>query len=267
MRILLIGAGYVGMHLLANWKENKDSFVVLTTTEEKKELLESLPRVEKVVFEIEEGLKFCEGVIVCVAPKDGRSYEETYLKTAYSLSCLIQKQKKPLYLLYTSSTSVYGNSIAGMKVGSKQHLSKQKILMKTEEVLLSCASQEVTVCILRLAGIYGPGRSLKERAERLSGKVWPGKGDRPTNHVHLYDVIGAIVFCFQDQLSGIFNIVSDAHPTRADLYGKLCEAQHLPPPLWNPHLPEVHGSNSSISNQKIKDEGYVFSFPELDLDI
>ncbi|MCH9627931.1 MAG: hypothetical protein S4CHLAM2_15800 [Chlamydiales bacterium] len=262
---MLLGAGYVGTRLLIHWDRPEDRFIALTTTPEKQAPLEKIPRVEKVMIGSFDGvLDSCQGLIICVAPKVGSSYESTYLETAERVQHLVKERTKPLYIVYTSSTSVYGKQTEQWIDEATPPLPQSpegKILLATEQTYLACASDAVTVCILRLGGIYGPGRELKARAARLSGKELPGSGTQPTNHSHVDEIIHAIEFCFTHQLEGIYNLVADAHPTREELYSELCTE----PPTWNPNNLSMHGSNSSVSNEKIKQTGYTLLHPNLEV--
>lgn len=266
-KILLIGAGYVGMRLLDAWPEAH--FITTATTREKRALLQNMAQVEKAIFpdEIGEVLEACCGAVVCVAPKEGAGYEETYLGTAKRIHIALENRAKPFYLLYISSTSVYGKQeIPAIDESTPPAPSSPEgtILLKTEEEILGCADTRIKACILRPGGIYGSGRTLAERARRLSGREIPGAGDKPTNHSHVDDIVEAIKFCFLHQLEGIYNIVCDAHPTRKELYNALCANQGIPSPFWNPALPSLHGSNSSVSSEKIKNAGFRFSHPDLE---
>lgn len=251
MTILLIGAGYIGMHLLQMWPFPEDTFTVLTTSPHKVESLLAQPKVSRVVVDdMEEAIKGCQGVIVCVAPKAGAGYEETYL----SVACRLAQLPPPEFILYTSSTSVYGDQ-GGADVDEQAPLNgsspQAEVLKQAEQMYLSIPSR---VTILRLAGIYGPGRELEARAERLSGREMPGSGAWPTNHSHRDDIARALAFCYQYKLAGIYNVVGESHPTREELYGRLCKT----PPTWRADLPSIHGSNCRISSRKLRDAGFRF---------
>lgn len=262
-----MGAGYVGMSILTRWENQQDRFIVVTTTPEKISSLAKLPRVEEVILhDFTNALEKCDGLILTIAPKKGASYEETYLKTAQSIRKSLAHRNKPLYILYTSSTSVYGQQNASMideTTPPSPQSHEGKILLETEETLLQCSTSTVKVCILRLGGIYGPGRDLASRAKRMAGREMPGSGDQATNHSHIEDICRAAMFGFDRQLAGIHNVVSDAHPNRDELYRDLCKSLSLPSPIWNPKLSQIHGCNSAVSNKKLKNAGFTFLHDEL----
>jgi hypothetical protein len=103
-----------------------------------------------------------------------------------------------------------------------------------------------------MGGIYGPGREIETRALKLIGKQMPGNGEEYTNHIHLEDIVRALEFCLERKLKGVYHLVNDAHPSRKELYGK--------GPIWSS---KNTGLGYRVSNQKIKEAGFVFSHPEL----
>lgn len=108
MKLIVMGAGYVGMALLDYLHSQSHEIFITTTSEER---VESLKPYGQVVFlhpTEDNGLKnlidSCDGIVVLVAPKNSKSYAETYLTTAKKISSACQDRQKPFYLLYTSST-------------------------------------------------------------------------------------------------------------------------------------------------------------------
>lgn len=270
MQFLVLGAGYVGQSLLTRGLSTPCTFLASTTSQVK---IESLDLLAKEVFlftgkeidKLSAALEASDAVGVFVAPNTSfarNSYQDTYLETANILAKTLKGRKKPLHLIYTSSTFVYENSSDGLE-DSILHPSQEKanILLQTEKAYLNCQNEYISTCILRLGGIYGPGRELEERAKKVSGKTLEGSGQEPTNHIHLEDILSAIEFCITRPLKGIYNLVNDDHTTRNDLYRHLSTSLHIPPPKWNPETRPTHGCNLAISNQKIKNEGFIFKHP------
>lgn len=259
MNGIVIGAGYVGRSCISEWPDNHTQWTATTTREEKiPELLELTPRVEiikgKDFAKLSTLIDESDFALVTVAPKDRSKYKETYLDTAQDLANTLRNRSKPFYLLYTSSTSVYGDH-QGYSVDESSSLltdnQNGKILIETEKCYLEAASNFVDVCILRLGGIHGPGREINERAKKLSGKTMTGK-NFPTNHSPLPLITKGIYWCFQNRLTGIYNLVEDAHPTKNELYGSLLENLNLPPPSWE----KPHSGGAIVSNQKLIDTGF-----------
>ncbi|QVL55534.1 MAG: NAD-dependent epimerase/dehydratase family protein [Simkaniaceae bacterium] len=273
MRILLIGSGYVGMALLVSWTEEEDYFVATTTTEAKLQEIQEQPNVDKAyLIKITEttNLKFafdeCDAAIVTIAPTNDSNYKETYLDGAIAISKALKGRTNPLFLLYTSSTSVYGNhsGVVVDEISVRKPLSKNgEILSEVEDIFFSCHSSNIEVCILRLGGIYGPMRTLDKRARKMSNKNLSGLGTEVTNHIHLEDITHAIQFCVNNRLKGIYNLVGDDHPSRQMLYEQISLELKIPPPVWGGNLDSIGRNNAIVSNEKIKACGYIFKYPHL----
>lgn len=269
MKLLVMGAGYVGMALLQELQSQPHELSITTTQAERVEQLK--PYGKEVILldsseeeELRVKILACDGMIVLVAPNNSRNYNDTYLNTAKMISSILQDRTTPFYLLYTSSTSVC-EGLEGW-VTEETSLNPQsenaQILLETERCYLN---SRATTCILRLGGIYGPHRELPDRARRLSGKEMPGTGDEPTNNVHRDDIVSAILYCLTHRLAGVYQMVNDDHTPRRVLYSTLCQSLDIPEPTWNPQLSKGRGGSYKISNEKIKDAGFVFKHHFLDL--
>ncbi len=263
MRLFVLGAGYVGTALIQNWTNKADRFWASTTTPNKLTFLKE--RTEQAFLVTEAGaidalINECDGMVVCVAPGFQKSYEETYLKTAQSLLKSVEKLKKEFYLLYTSSTSVYGDH-QGEWVDEtsprRPQTENASILCQTEDLYLSCQNPFVKVCVVRLGGIFGPGRTLEDRARAFSGKQLAGSGDSPTNHSALSEITKGIEICFQKRLAGVYNLVNSDHRTRKQLYQELCDQLNIAPPTWDRTKKSDHNSNCKVSNQKAMSAGLI----------
>ncbi|KAF3361695.1 Protein yeeZ [Chlamydiales bacterium STE3] len=267
MKLLVMGAGYTGMAFL-NYLQNTPHEVYITTTRE--ERVETLkPFGDEILIlqadndsRLREVILSCDGMVVMVAPKNSANYQETYLKTAERIAFILKEKTTPFYLLYTSSTSVC-EGIENEWVFENRLLDPQsdnaKILLATENTYLNCG---VTSCILRLGGIYGPGRELEKRAKRFSGVEMAGEGEEATNHIHVEDIVSAIAFCLNRSLTGVYHLVNDDHTSRKVLYAHLCHSMGILEPTWGKRLAKKK-FGYKISNQKIKDAGFVFRYPLL----
>lgn len=266
MKIFLMGAGYVGMMVLKSLSSQGHELYVSTTKPEKINSLTPFAR-EVILIDtshekrLQEVVNFCDVLIVLIAANTSATYRETYLNTALSLSAMLKERSHPFHLIYSSSTSVYENCTS-KEVSEEMILQPSseasQILYDTERVFL----QFPGTCVIRLGGIYGPGRELSVRAARMAGKAMSGNGAEITNHVHVEDILEAIQFCLNHRLTGIYNLVNEAHPSRKELYDPLCQAQGLSLPVWDLNTESLR--NYLVLNAKIKQAGFVFKQPTLD---
>ncbi|ARV59098.1 NAD(P)-dependent oxidoreductase [Nostocales cyanobacterium HT-58-2] len=272
MNVAIIGCGYVGCEVARYWQQKMTFVVTATTTtpERVPELQTVAQRVEVVKGNDPEGLKSVlknqDVVVLSVGARSADAYAETYLHTAQTLASILKQTPNVRQLIYTGSYAVYGDR-NGEWVNEESSAAPAnqngQILSETEQVLLSASSENLHVCILRLGGIYGPGRELVKIFGRAAGTTRPGDGNDTTNWIHLDDIIAAIEFARKHQLQGIYNLVDDAHLTTGELLERVFETHNLPKVTWDSSQESKRPYNAKVSNKKIKDAGYKLIHPQM----
>lgn len=147
-------------------------------------------------------------------------------------------------LVYTSSTSVYPQS-GGVRVdetATTQPASERAALLLEAEALALGASQAQggvgRSFVLRLAGIYGPGRHHILDQLR-AGEALGGSGAHVLNLAHRDDICAAIWACFGAPAAvagGIFNVADDRPSTKAELAAWIATRLGLPAPRFDPTI-------------------------------
>lgn len=122
--------------------------------------------------------------------------------------------------VYTSSTSVYTQQ-GGVTVDETAGVGGDEragILVEAERTLGSDRAACARWFILRLAGIYGPGRH--RFLDQLRSGVVPAAGGHHLNLVHRDDIVSAIWSCFSapsDVRNEVFNLADDGAATRGEI--------------------------------------------------
>ncbi|MGB3656145.1 MAG: SDR family oxidoreductase [Rivularia sp. (in: cyanobacteria)] len=272
MNIAIIGCGYVGYAVAKYWKQNDDLVVTATTTTPERipTLQEVAEKVEVVQGSNAQALKSVlqnqDVILLSVGPKSRDVYEETYLKTAETIVSVLQQIPTVKQLIYTASYSVYGDRNGAWvdeETPTAPNNPNGEILDRTEQTLLCANSEKLRVCILRLGGIYGEGRTLLKIFSRAFGETRPGNGEDTTNWIHLDDIVGAIEFARSSQLEGIYNLVDDAHLPIRELIDNLCQKYDKPKVTWDASQTKTRAYNSKVSNEKIKLAGYKLIHPQM----
>ncbi|MFI0435659.1 MAG: SDR family oxidoreductase [Parachlamydiaceae bacterium] len=266
MKIGILGCGYVGLAAALRWKKEGHEVTATTRSPEKIPLLKECAHDVHLLntHPFSSFIHNQEALLVSVAPDSPSEYSSTYLETA-RLVAKHMDQKAPLrHILYTSSTSVYGNH-EGNWVDEATAISHEdenkRILFETEQLFLSCATPDLKICIFRLGEIYGPGREIQGRLRRTSHHSFSGDGNSYTNLIHIDDIVKGLNFALLHDLNGIYNLCSDFHIPRKEFYNELCQQEHLSPVRWDPMKLNPHGGNKRVSNQKMKDAGFMFDHP------
>jgi nucleoside-diphosphate-sugar epimerase len=124
--------------------------------------------------------------------------------------------------------------------------------------------------ILRLSGIYGPGRSALAALAAGTAKrlVKPGQ---VFNRIHVTDIAHAIQACFATKLPGaIYNVTDDEPAPPQDVVAFAAELLGVAPPpeqdfasaKLSPMARSFYSENKRVSNARIKrDLGFSFEFP------
>jgi nucleoside-diphosphate-sugar epimerase len=275
MKIAIIGCGYVGQSVARFWKEKGHFLTVTTTTPEQKTILENIAN-QVIVMKgnnLESVNQVCENqevILFCVGAKNRTGYKETYLETAQNLTQVLANNSTVKQLIYTGSYSILGDQ-KGLwtdetAIPNPTNETGQ-ILLETEQVLLAQNNPNVKTCILRLGGIYGPGRTILRIFQSWAGTTQNGNGEDYSNWTHLDDIVNGLEFARSEQLEGIYNLVHDHPMKRKELLEKLFTIHNLPPVKWSISGGQTYPYNTRLSNQKIKDQGYQFIHPEIRLEL
>jgi len=275
MRVLIVGCGYVGLALGAELvRQGHEVYGLRRSAGSKAQLLTA--RVEPIIADItrpiEAAIATYDWVVNCASSSRGgvEDYRSVYLEGMRNVLNWVSA-KPPAKFVYTSSTSVYGQT-EGQIVSEESETipasETARILVEAEGALAESARElGIPAVILRVAGIYGPERGYWLK-QFLKGEARiEGDGQRVLNMVHRDDVAGAIVAALQRGTAGeVYNVVDDEPVMQLDFFRWLAETLRKPLP---PFAPEGWSSerkraatNKRVSNRKLKEElSYKFRFP------
>lgn len=272
MNTLVIGPGYVGTALALALRSQNHEVSALRrgsgpdpdlTTAGIKSIRADISRAES----LPKGMSF-EWVINCAAPSSGMAddYRRTYFEGSRNLvswlqGCGVEK------FVYTSSTGVYGQndgSVVNEQSSTEPESDTGKVLVATERILLDAAPAFPAI-VLRLAGIYGPGRGYWLK-QFLSGQARiEGDGGRILNMIHRDDVVGAIIAVLERGLAGeIYNVVDQEPVSQRTLFEWLSRKLNRPiPAAASMASQRTRGvTNKLVSSRKLQIQlGYCFKYP------
>lgn len=259
MNILIIGCGFLGFKAGEILKKNGHK--VTGATRSKSKLFELKNYLGNSVHWSPENYfsAFNEQDIILftAAPDNPSLYKETYLNNASVIANALSINPSIKQVIYTGSTSIYGEH-HGKPVDEDTictPLNLQTQILKETEDLLKKFPQS---CILRLGELIGQDRTLEERLLAQRGTPLAGNGEMITNLSPLSDVIRAILFAIDKPLFGVYNVCSDLHSTRKELYHYLSSARNIPEVKWDPSKTTLHSGNKTVLNDKIKNAGFQF---------
>lgn len=280
MRVAILGCGYVGLELGRQLLESGHEVVGVRRSESGVEAireagleavqadltdpgsLASIPDADAVVFAASSGGR---GVA------NAREVYVSGMKNA--IEEFASRANPPERLVYTSSTGVYGDH-GGDWVDETtpvdRSTERRRVLADAEEVALEGTSEVgIDGTVVRLGGIYGPGRA--RLARYLEGPVTEGY----LNLVHREDAAGVLAFLLERDVGrGEVVLAVDDEPVSkwafADWLAEQCgqgtpTKQTIEERLAGSDLSasrrERIEARKRCSNQRLRELGYEFQYP------
>lgn len=254
MKLLLIGHGYLGQAVARVFREGGWEVAAVSLSGGDGALACDVGDRDAV-----KSLPAADFIVHCAA--SGRGGAEAYQRV-YVDGCRNLTERFPgVPLLFTSSTSVYAQTDGSIVTEESPAIPDRetgRLLLEAETITL-VANGIVT----RLAGIYGPGRSVILK-KFLSGEaVIEEDGRRFLNQIHRDDAARAIFHLASSRATGVFN-VSDSTPlTQLAGYQALSAMFSRPLPPSGPRdLTRKRGwTHKQVSNAKLRANGWQPEFP------
>lgn len=300
-RILIAGCGYTGLAIARHFRLKKQKVWGLIRTPVRRQELESRDIIP-VVADLTKPETLCNipdvsFVVIAVSP-DERSddaYRKIYLKGIENFLKALRKKFPPSLIVYLSSTGVYGDKRGAWvdeDTPPEPDHERGRILLEAERQILQSGFPTV---VLRLAGIYGPGRSSLQRLMDNSRRAEMNANEY-VNMIHREDIAQMTAVIFKKSETGSIYLGVDDEPVlRGVFYDWLIKKRSLRggvaspssvianpqkadeaisgfgtgPAISKSGLPRPYracndGSTISgkrCSNKKIKSLGYSFKFP------
>jgi nucleoside-diphosphate-sugar epimerase len=209
-----------------------------------------------------------EYVVFAVGADEGteQAYRQAYLDgLAGFLEWLADEGQRPRRLVMVSSTSVYGQRRG-------EHIDELSPTHPTQfrgETLLASerlgAASGLSTVVVRLGGIYGPGReSLIDRARE--GKLQTRSTQHFTNRIHRDDAAGVLRYLlFHPSPESLYLGVDDEAAEESELYSWIAKELGVAAPSGEEEDEAANGRRSAgskrCSNRRLRESGYAFRYP------
>jgi nucleoside-diphosphate-sugar epimerase len=272
-KLLIFGFGYTSKFMCH--KLTKKNWQVFCTTRfsEKFEEIQSI-NATPIGFNDEEKIKRLLGedlYILSTAPPENGT--DPVIENYRHL--LKNNSERIKWVGYLSTTSVYGDKRGEWVTEDtvlKPSLERSIFRVAAENLWMKLGDILATkTMIFRLAGIYGPGRSLVDRMIENEKIYIVDKPAHLFNRIHIEDIVGAIEMAMSNQLrSSIFNLSDDMPATQIEvakfatnlLKRKFPETVNLKSERVSEMARSFYKEEKKVSNEKLKNElGYNLMFP------
>jgi nucleoside-diphosphate-sugar epimerase len=249
-RLVVFGAGYVGGELARQARARGMRVTTLTRNAERAAALAALG-AEAIVADlagdewhgrIAGGADF---VTNCVSAGGGglEGYRRSYVEGMASILAWARARGMAGTLVYTSSTSVYpqdGGVTVDETAPTEGAGARARLLLETEGPLRApekAGGPANLPCqrwfILRLAGIYGPGRH--HLLEQVRAGEMAGRGDFHLNLIHRDDIVAAVWAALgapPEVANEVFNVSDDGAALKGEITAWLAAQLGLPAPRF-----------------------------------
>jgi nucleoside-diphosphate-sugar epimerase len=254
MRVAILGAGTVGLTVARLLIARGDQVLAVRRTPQPPE-----PHLTWLTADLQHLMPSdvpgpLDAVVLCVAPSGSDTYGSTYPPAVRTALALAAK-----HLVYTSSTGVYGGREGESMTETSPRRGGPPELLEAEDLLLT--SQHSGITVLRVAGLYGPGRDPRGRyrdAARL-----PNGGEHWVNLVHHHDVASAILQVLPWTGAPRVLNLSDGSPTLArEVCRHLAQVEGRDPKslTFPPTAPSAR-SNQRIDTTALRSTGWSPRYP------
>lgn len=209
-------------------------------------------------------LRGCKALVIAVATgKRGATSQERRALWVDGIERLLQATKpnrwqRVVFIGSTSALPDLDGWIDERATAMPSH-ERGRVQREAEQVVAThCEREAIPWWVLRMGGLYGPGRQLGAiYAARDHGRdrILPGDGNTPTNLTHRDDAVASIeaALAARPALEGIVHVVDDDHTTRRQMYAAVAAALGVEPVAWaEPLDPRAPPRGKRVGNLALK---------------
>jgi nucleoside-diphosphate-sugar epimerase len=280
MRVMVLGAGNVGLEVATRARALGWEVVATTTTPGRVEELSAYADEVAVLVgsdaaAVKAAAEGCDAILVAASPRimqsvtvedRARSYRDVLVASCESAAAACDR------VVFLSSISVYGDGTQAtgdqLTENTPRTTSDEPSSVyfgMAEDAALSTGRGTV----LRLADVHGHPRDIDYTArvrmvhEHMGGST-AFAGDGKLHRVHVDDVARAVIYVLENDIYGTYNCVPDLVPalTNKEAFDLLADRAGMP------HIEfrdELRTPTQQVSSAKLRSTGFTFEHPDDEL--
>lgn len=276
--LVIIGCGYLGRRLAHQYRGlGQDLLGVTRTAASAAELeREGIPaRACDLASDALADLPLAHARVFHLAPPPTRGVEDLHTRRLVAAFA----HAPPSRLVYVSTTGVYGDCDGAWVDETwppRPAADRARRRWDAEQTLRAWSRESGSaLVILRVAGIYGPGRLPLERIRQ--GLPLVREEEAPySNRIHVDDLVAACTAAMERGVQGaVYNVCDGAPSTMTDYFFRVADAAGLPrPPViplaeageaLSPGMLSYMSESRRLSNRRMIEElGVSLRYPTLD---
>lgn len=237
--IVIVGCGDIGKRVAKIWKNQGKSVFGAVRSEENLNSLRQ-QHIHAISVDLDDakslgefaGKLTQESLLYYFAPPPATGVEDTRMR--HFLESL-DPHNLPKHIIYISTSGVYGDQ-QGQTINedtlANPQVDRAKRRYHAEQLLLEYGVEHISlaITILRVGGIYGPGRlplqRLKDQTPMLHENLSP-----QTNRIHADDLAQVCVAAATEKAAGeIYNVSDGTNSNMTEYFNTIADFCDLPPP-------------------------------------
>jgi nucleoside-diphosphate-sugar epimerase len=278
--LLCFGLGYCARAYAAQFGARFDRVVGTVRSGEKADRINSDHGVEALVFDgaanpqILNAIADCDVILMSAPPSEAGD------PMFGAFSDALAAAPKLTSVVYLSTVGVYGDHDGAWvdeAITPRPTTARTRARLAAEAAWLGLGAQHrgaraaISIAVLRLAGIYGPGRNALVQVANGTAKriIKPGQ---IFNRIHVADIAQVIDNAFARRANGIFNVSDDEPAPPQDVISFAADLLDIPAPPETPFTEAINDLSPMavsfyaecrrVRNERIKRElGIVLRFP------
>lgn len=266
MTKLIFGCGYLGQRAARLWQEEGHTVYAVTRSAQRSASL-AAAGLRPLVADITDpatlrDLPDAEMVLIAVGydRSAGIPQQTVYVDGLRNILAALSAQTHRL--IYISSTGVYGQCDGNW-------VDEQSPCVPVRRGGQACLDAERLLCehplgarsiILRMAGLYGPGR-IPRRNALQAGEPLAAASHGYLNLIHVDDAARAILVAGREAATPSLYCIADSQPVlRGDYYARLAELIGAPPPQFVAPLADSPAAERAGSSKRVSGQAFFETF-------
>jgi nucleoside-diphosphate-sugar epimerase len=232
--VLIVGCGYVGRRL-AHALQTEYQVTATTRSAERAAALKgagieaSILDLDRVRSSSQIPERLDQAAIFYLAPPPGSGESDLRLDRFFQIATV-----PPQTFVYLSTTGVYGDTKGALVDEStpvRPITDRARRRVSAEEMVrVWCTERHVRRVVLRVPGIYGPGRLPLERLRKAEPTLREEDAG-VTNRIHVDDLVAACVAAVRNpEARGVYNVTDGTAHSSTQFLDRVAAIAHLPAP-------------------------------------
>jgi nucleoside-diphosphate-sugar epimerase len=277
--VLIVGCGYVGLRIAEKLRASHDVSAVVRSQEKAKQLsARGIATVALDLDRVRAGAHIPErleqAAIFYLAPPPPHGESDLRLDRFLQIATV-----PPASFVYVSTTGVYGDTKGALvdesaPVAPLTERARRRVSAE-EMIRVWCTERRVRRVVLRVPGIYGPGRLPIERLRAGEPAVHPDEAG-VTNRIHVDDLVCACMAAAANpEARGVYNVTDGNSCSFTEFLDRVARLANLPAPprvsmdeaqlTFTPERLSFINESRRVSNERmLKHLGVKLEYSDMD---